>query len=149
MASQAMTSAGSKIYVSATAPTTYDLSGFTALTWTEIGEVTDLGELGREYTKVEHKPLGDRKTVKRKGSYDDGAIDLEMALASSSDAGQTLLKAASISDSSYSYKIVLQNSDAMYFSAQCMSFKISVGSVDDITSATCTLELTENIIEST
>ena len=79
MASKAFTSAGTKLFVSASAPATYNLSGFAALTWTEIGEVSDMGEFGRQYNLVTFNTLGDRRTVKRKGSYNDGTIACQMA----------------------------------------------------------------------
>jgi len=69
--SNAFTSAGTTISVVDSNPATYDQAGFEALTYSLIGEVTDLGEFGREYSAVTHNPLGDRRTVKRKGSYND------------------------------------------------------------------------------
>lgn len=140
------TSAGSKLFVTASAPATYTQAGFTALTFTEVGELTNLGEFGREYALVTHNPVGDRRTIKRKGSFNEGSISLEMAL-DNDDAGQTLLKAAADSDSSYSFKLQTQNGDIYYFSAQTMSFRVSVGTVDQITSATAMLEIDGDIIE--
>ena len=40
--------------------------------------------------------------------------------------------------------VTTQNGDKYYFQAQVMSFKVNVGSVDQITTATVTLELTTN-----
>jgi hypothetical protein len=140
------TSAGSKLFVTASAPATYTQAGFTALTFTEVGELTNLGEFGREYALVTHNPVGDRRTIKRKGSFNEGSISLEMAL-DNDDAGQVLLKAAADSDLSYSFKLQTQNGDIYYFSAQTMSFRVSVGTVDQITSATAMLEIDGDIIE--
>ena len=61
MASLAVTSAGTKLYVSASLPATYNSAGFGALTWTEVGEITDFGEWGKEYTVVNHNPVGTRQ----------------------------------------------------------------------------------------
>jgi hypothetical protein len=58
------------------------------------------------------------------------------------DAGQVLMKAASLADTAYSFEVVTQNGDKYYFQAMVMSFKVGVGSVDSITTASCTLELT-------
>lgn len=135
------TAAGATIGISATAPTAYTKVGWEAATFTPIGEVTDLGEFGREYAKVEHKPLATRGTQKRKGSYDDGAVTLGLGL-DSKDAGQILLKTASGSDADYYYCVTLQNGDKYFFPAQCMGFKTNVGSVDNIVSASVTLEIT-------
>ena len=42
------TSAGTTLKVSASTPATFDATGYNALTMTVVGEVSDLGEFGRE-----------------------------------------------------------------------------------------------------
>ena len=146
MASKAMTSAGTTIGISAALPATYDQATFAALTYTEIGEVSDLGEFGREYNVVKFNPLKDRRTVKRKGSFDDGTVQVQLAKAAT-DAGQILLKSAVNSDASHSVKIVLQDGTTFYFTAQVSSSTVNVGGVDQITSSTFKLEIDNDIIE--
>lgn len=139
----ARTSAGSTIAVSAATPATFNQAGYGALTFTSIGEITDAGEYGREFNLVTHNPLASRGTVKKKGSFNEGSMDLKMAL-DTDDAGQIILKAASLSDADYSFKVTMQNGDIRYFQAQVMNFKENVGSVDNITQAAVKLELTTN-----
>jgi hypothetical protein len=79
--------------------------------------------------------------VKRKGSYNEGTMDLKLAL-DPDDAGQIIAKAASISDDDHSFELTLQDGTIYYFQAQVMSFKVGVGSVDQITGASIKLELT-------
>ena len=146
MASGAFTSAGTTIGVSASLPATNDASGFGALTFDLVGEVTDLGEFGREYSSVTHNPLGDRRTVKRKGSYNDGSISMTVAR-QPSDAGQTTLLTALDDDASYSFAVTLQDGTILYFEAQIMSYTTNVGSVDQITTASISLEITNDIVE--
>lgn len=134
-------SAGSTIKISAGTPATYDAAGYGALTLTTIGEVTDLGEFGREYALVTHNPLGTRGTTKLKGSFNEGSISMQLGL-DTDDAGQILAKTASLSDADYSFEIATQNGDKYYFQAKVMSFKVGVGSVDQVTSATIMLEIT-------
>lgn len=135
------TSAGTTIAIHATAPATWNAAGYDALTMTLIGEVTDLGEFGREYALVTHNPLGNRGTVKKKGSFNEGTITMQLGL-DTDDAGQILAKAASLSDADYYFKVTMQGGDIYYFASQVMSFKVGVGGVDQITAATITLELT-------
>lgn len=137
------TSAGTTIAVSAGTPATFDVAGYGALSFTAIGEVTDLGEFGREYALVTHNPVGNRGTVKKKGSFNEGSMAMTVGL-DTDDAGQILLKAASASDADYSFRVTTQNGDVYYFQAQVMTFKVGVGSVDNITTAAITLELTTN-----
>lgn len=137
-------SAGSTIHINASQPATYDAAGYNALTWTvPIGEVTNLGEFGRMYNLLKHNPLATRATVKKKGSYDEGQIAMQVGL-DTDDAGQILAKAAALSDNDYSFKITTQNGDKYYFQAQVMGFRPNIGSVDSITQAAITLELTSN-----
>jgi len=144
--SDAFTSAGTTIGVTADAATSYDASGFGALVFDLIGEVTDLGEFGREYAAVTHNPLGDRRTVKRKGSYNDGTVAMTVARVPG-DSGQTVLQEALDSDDNYSFNVTLQDGTELYFEAQVMSYTTNVGSVDQITTASVSLEITNDIIE--
>ena len=74
------TTAGTTLSLIATAPATYDAAGFATLSTSmkEVGEIVDIGEWGREYNLVTHNPIGDRRTVKLKGSYNDGQIALQL-----------------------------------------------------------------------
>ena len=146
MTSKAFTSAGTKLFISSAAPASYNQTGFTALTWTEVGEISDMGEFGRQYNLVTFNSLGDRRTVKRKGSYNDGTIACQMARVPS-NAGQAILTDAVDSDDSYSFKIVLQDGTVFYTTAQVMSYTTNVGSVDTITGATVNIEIDNDIIE--
>ena len=146
MTSKAFTSAGTKLHISASTPATYNSTGFAALTWTEIGEVSEMGEFGRQYNLVTFNTLGDRRTVKRKGSYNDGTIACQMARVPD-DAGQTILVTAVNSDASYSIKVTLQDGTVFYTTAQVMSYTTNIGNVDQITSATVNLEIDNDILE--
>ncbi len=137
----AFTTAGTTIKVSASNPATFNAAGYAALAWTLVGEVTDLGEFGREYNLVTHNPIASRGTVKKKGSFNEGQITIQAAL-DTDDAGQIIMKAAVNSDNDYSVQITMQNGDKYYAQAQVMSFKPNAGSVDNITSTTIVLELT-------
>lgn len=135
------TSAGTVLKISAGTPGTFNVAGYEALTWTTVGEVTDLGEFGRAYALVTHNPVGSRGTRKYKGSFNEGAMTLQLGL-DTDDAGQILAKAASLSDADYSISVTTQNGDVYYMQAKVMSWKVGVGSVDSITTATCVLEIT-------
>lgn len=137
------TSAGTVFGVSAAAPATFNAVGYAALTFTNVGEITDLGEFGREFALVTHQPVGSRGTQKFKGSFNDGSMTLTLGL-DSVDAGQILMKAASMSDADYSVSVTTQNGDIYYFQVKVMSWKVGIGSVDSVTTATATLELSSD-----
>lgn len=144
--SDVFTSAGTSIAVSVAAPATYDDTGFAALTYTDIGEATDLGDFGREYTLVTHNALAERRTVKRKGSYNDGSVSLQLGRVPS-NAGQAILIAGVDSDDSHSIEVTLQDGSIQYFTAQIMSYTTNVGSSDQIVGASVTLEIDNDIVE--
>lgn len=141
-----MTSAGSSLEVSATLPATYDQAGFEALTFTNIGEITSVGEYGRTYEKVTHNPLDKRNTVKRKGNYDEGALSMQMAR-DPSDAGQAILITARDDDASYAFKVTLQDGTVNYFTGQVMSYTTNVGSGNQITGSSVSIEIDNDVVE--
>jgi hypothetical protein len=142
------TSAGTTLKVTASAPATFNSSGYNTLFTASpvpatVGEITDLGEFGREFALVTHNPVGTRGTQKFKGSFNEGTMTLSLGL-DTDDAGQIIMKAASLSDADYSFMVTTQNGDRYFFQAKVMSFKVAVGSVDSITTATCALEISTN-----
>ena len=116
------TSAGTTLKVSASTPATFDATGYNALTMTTVGEVSDLGEFGREFNLVTFNPVGSRGVVKKKGSFNQGTMTIQMGL-DTDDTGQILLKSASMSDADHSFLVTTQNGDKYYFQAQVMSFR--------------------------
>lgn len=141
------TAAGSSIAISTTAFTgTIDAAGFGAKTYQPIAEVTTIPAFGKTYKVIEHNPLSTRYTKKLKGSYNNGSVTLDYAL-DTADAGQSLLFTAVDSDSSYAYRVTMQNGTIYYFSAQATSSPIEVGSVDSIVKGTTVLELDSNIVK--
>lgn len=139
------TTAGATIAISAVLPATDDAAGYAALTWALIGEATDLGEFGREYATVTHNPVASRRTIKRKGSFNDGTMALQLAI-DRDDAGQIIVKSAVASDANHAIRITYQDGSKDYFSALVMSFKTSAGSVDQILSGSVNLEINTDII---
>ena len=55
--------AGTTLKISASTPATYDGTGYAALTYTTVGEVTDLGEFGRVYFVDFDQTRARRRTV--------------------------------------------------------------------------------------
>lgn len=140
------TTAGTTVALTASIPATFDATGYGALNdFTVIGEITDIGEYGRVYELVTHNPVATRRTEKKKGSFDDGGLDLQMAL-DSGDAGQQLLNTAVNSDANYSMKVTMQNGDIDYMQVIILSKTTNLGSVNNITAATVRIEVTHDIV---
>lgn len=145
MATLAFSSAGSKIYISAGVPATYNAAGFGALTYTECKEVTDIGLLGPESAVIMHNPVGDNTTYKLKGSRNSGQIALKGA-AAPSDPGQMLLIAGEASYNPYAIKIVLQNGAVRFCQVLVMSYKTAIGTQSQITGFESNLEVSGDVI---
>lgn len=142
---EAMTSAGSTIAISAALPASLTKTAYAALSYTEIGEITDGGSVGRTYNIVNHNPLKTRGTVKLKGSFDDGNVQVQAAYAPG-DAGQVLVQTALDDDDYYSFKETLQDGTIIYYQAQVTSAPVNVGGVDSVTGTTINLAVKSGTI---
>lgn len=148
--SDVVSSVGTIVSVSASAPATYDATGFAALTWSACGELADLPAFGAEAALATHTPLKTGIVAKRRGSLNYGSVTLTMAL-SEVDTGQAILQtkgsAPAGQSASVSVKVALVNGDIQYFTAQVMSFKTNVGNADAITMAEVTLEIDNSVVK--
>ncbi|MCW1431404.1 hypothetical protein [Novosphingobium sp. JCM 18896] len=136
------TAAGTTLALSAAAPATYTEAGYEALTFTTVGEVTDLGEIpSRVYELVTHQPIGERGMRKAKGGYSIGSQTIVYAL-DADDAGQTLVDTATNSDTVYSVKISHPLLGDIYARALVMGGPKSYGDVNTVATRSVTLEYT-------
>lgn len=152
---KAFTSAGSTLRVSASLPATHDAAGFQALSYTEVGELTDIPQFGRTYSEVTHKPVGSRATFKFKGSYDDGSLTLTFAIATAdaaTDGGQNILRTYIDSDNDLSVEVEYNdNPDGTsntfrYFRAKVLSFPETIGGADGIVTGSVQLSINGDIV---
>jgi hypothetical protein len=126
------TVATSSLWVSATLPATNDAAGFVALSWTKIGELTDLGSvLGRAYNTSKHAPIDTAQQIEKKASYTLPKADMMVGW-DDLDAGQVIINTGANSNSFYSFKVVKQSGGIRYFTAQVMEFVENFGTVDNI-----------------
>ena len=137
----AETVAGLKVSISNSTPATFDVTGYGALTWILIGEITDGGSHGRTYAVVNHQPVATRGTRKYKGSFNEGTKTLALAI-DTDDLGQIACSAALLSDNDYSFKIGAQGGDIDYMQAKVVAFPVTTGTVDSMRSGAITLEIT-------
>lgn len=134
------TVASSKLYVSAALPATYDAAGYAALTWSEVGELTNIGSVkGREYNTSTHSPIGTAQIIEKKASYKLGNADMTVGW-DEDDAGQVIIETGANSQSAvYAFKLLKQGGTIRYFTAQVMKFVENMGSIDDVVQGQFTL----------
>jgi hypothetical protein len=133
---------GTCLFVAVGAPATYDKVGFDALTWIEVGEVTDFGEVGGERSVSTHIPVKTGEVNKRGGSIDYGqqAVTFGKDL---TDVGQIALEAAVDDNTTHSVKVL--DSDGVNYEAYTAivtSFKTSRGDASTIIGGSSNFDLT-------
>lgn len=117
------TTAGTTIAIGPS-PATLDQAGYEAVTTELIGEVTDIGELGKLFNTATHTPLAGRAVVEKKTSYTRQNPTLALAI-DDADAGQIAAEAALEADDCYTIEITRQTGAKIYFTAQVSSFTVS------------------------
>lgn len=124
--------------------------------WLEIGEVVNLGSIGRTYKKIEAPAIGQRGIRKFKGTYDDGTLTVKLNR-DSADTGQAAAITARDNDNDYNMRIVLNdaqvngltNNTTIVFKAKIMSYTLDAGGVDDVVGSTLVVEVKANSITET
>jgi len=144
--SLALTSAGTKLFVSNAQPASYTTGGFNALTWTEVGELSNIGDLGGTTTIVSHIPINTAVQVRRAGSIDPGTLNLQGARCT--DAGQAILKTAFTNRNSISFRIVYPTALGVteHFTGIVTSNVTNVGNADQILGYTAGVSIDNEII---
>lgn len=136
------TASGTVLSISAAAPATYTEAGYEALTFTDIGEVSDLGDIpSRVYEAVRWRNIANRGDSVAKGGYSLGTQTISVGI-DPEDAGQALLDTAIESDTTYSVKISNPNLGDIYARALIMGGTRNYGDGNSIATRQVTLEYT-------
>jgi len=97
---------GTTLDVSAALPASFNAAGYNALTFVTVGNIIDMGEIGKAYNAIAHQVVGKRYPEKLKGNYDIGNLTITLGKVIA-DAGQVIIAAGLAADTSYSFKITL------------------------------------------
>jgi len=131
----AYTAAGSAIYISSTLPATVDEAGFNALTWVKIGEVSEIPEMGGDYSRITWTPIDSRIVETVKGSKSFGEMTLPYAYSpAGDDAGQVIIATAVGQDQKYAFRVDIQDPalSTFCFTAQVFKNAMTPGSTESI-----------------
>lgn len=140
-------SVGTVLSVSAALPATYNDAGFSALTWTDVGEVTALGEFGGEAQISSHTPMATGTINKLKGSLDFGRMSIALGK-DISDAGQIILDAGFDGINEYlshSFRVV-DSQETLYFTAVIGSFQMVYNDANSVMGAVCDVDLDDELL---
>jgi len=123
---------GTTIGISATLPATYDAAGYAALTFTNIGEVLDIGgELGKVFNEITHQTLQRAYPVKIKGACNIPNMTMNIGKIVT-DGGQVLLQAALNSSASYAFVITFPSGNTGSITGKVMKAAQGAIAVDGV-----------------
>tara|TARA_R110000796_G_scaffold42012_5_gene104147 strand:+ start:2275 stop:2718 length:444 start_codon:yes stop_codon:yes gene_type:complete len=133
------------IGASATLPATFDGSGYGALTFTAVGQVTDWTPAGQVYAVVTSNPIAQRSTDKYKGTFNNGADSITVNR-DDDDAGQVEILTALSADADYAFSVTYRDATVDYFTGKVVSFDTVAGGADSIVQRTISLERTRSTV---
>ena len=144
-----MTSTGTHIYLSADVPFTYDLAGYDALSYTEVGEVTSIPEFGANAQVVTHDPLATGVTEKHKGFINYGSMSIEAAY-DDSDGGQGAAEIGVVGANknlTHSFKLVYQDGSIRFWTGKLFSYTENPSAANSMVGTTIQLEINSVILK--
>jgi hypothetical protein len=131
---------GGFLSVSAATPATFNAAGYADLSWTEVGEVSEIPEFGAAHDVNTITPLKSGIVNKFHGALNYGSITVPLGY-DPADAGQIILLAALASKDEISFRETRSDGTVRYLMGKVFSFQRgqSVGSVN---MASCNIEFT-------
>lgn len=152
------TAAGCRFYIG-TKTSADTLEDYQADTFTEVGEIEDLGEFGDTFSSVTFTSLKDGRVRKYKGTADAGDLTLVVGL-DNGDAGQAKVAVAhkDRSKGDYNIKITLNDGDpsavptpiaptTFYMRGKVMNNTVAPGSADNVVRRNITIGINSDILE--
>ena len=136
---------GGFLSVSAATPATFDADGYAALSWTEVGEASEIPEFGAAYSAVTFTSLKTGIEDKFHGALNYGSITIPLGY-DSADAGQIILLAALASKDEISFRETRSDGTVRYIMGKVMSF-LRGQSVGSVNMASCNIEFTRADVE--
>lgn len=137
------TASGARLFIGGTtaivgANAAARITAYEALTWVEVGEVEDLGEMGDESERVTFTGLKDGRVRKLKGPRDAGEQTIVVA-DDMTDAGQIALEAAEASPLDYNFKVQLNDAITIggddsqhFFRGKVFSKRRNIGNASNV-----------------
>lgn len=143
-------SVGSTLSLVEGAPATFDGTGYAALTYAAIGEITEIPTFGGSAQVVTHIPLATGVVDKTVGPIDYGEITVPMA-SQWDDAGQAAVKAGfdgADARKVHSFKLVT-GEGTLYFTGKITGMQYTPGDANSTFTNSVTVALTSKPIEVT
>lgn len=95
-------------------PSTLNETGWETGTYTDVGNIQDIGEMGDTHNQIEYSTLADSRQKRLPGLRDGGSVPLTV-IYDSSDGGQTILRAANGTTDVHLFKVKDADGETYYF----------------------------------
>ena len=143
LAKEAMTGGGSELWVSAALPATWDKAGFEALTYTQVGNLVGLDQIGKTYNSTNYEPMSNPEIETLPTNFTMGtpAVTYAYPREATYDDGQAVMDAAVDSQDYHAFKIKMANGTIQYFKSRVLSNTLMIGGVSDIAMVTANLAI--------
>lgn len=138
-----------------TAPSTFDATGYAALTFVDLGCISNIGEFGDEATLVTFDCINEGRTKKLKGQRNAGQMTMTIAL-DDTTTGYDNIQTASSDNSTgdFHFKVTFpnkQNSSGngaiRYFSGKVMSAREALGGANDVATINMVVEINTAVVK--
>lgn len=139
------TSAGTKFWICAALPATYDANGFSALSYTQIRGVRQIGDIVQQYTTVLRDVIGEDVAYNQRLGLGPASVNVEVVRID--DAGQSILMASFASIQPCSYRLTRRSGASIHFTARMSDWSSGGFSRSSIADNKCTLQIDSNVIE--
>lgn len=127
-----VTLAQTTVSISAGVPATYDSTGFGALTFTDIGSLTQVPPGGgATFADITVKLVSSGVVEHYKGTKDQTAKDMEVVI-DRSDAGQIIVATAFASFDYFAFKVLYNNGDIDYYQGRVVGYTPTGGDPDQV-----------------
>lgn len=148
------TNRGAKVYVGPANNAAKTSGEYAALTWTLVGEVTDIPQFGDNANLVTSEPLAEGRVRKQKGTRNAGSMTLQYDL-DPADTGQADLDAAAQADDFHAFRIELDDAGdgspnsptTFYFHAFVMGAPVTIGTANNFVRKQATLEIDSDVLQ--
>lgn len=148
------TTARSKLFVGTSlVHPAVDQDDYETDSYTEVGEIEDLSEMGPEGAELTFRAIPDLWMRRRKGGLDAGAVELVCAR-DPEDPGQNILRAAVIDPLAFNFRVQFNDhfeeggiDSRFYFRAVVLTGRMNMGQADNITRQTFRLGIDGALLE--
>jgi hypothetical protein len=139
---------GTTIGISSSLPTTFDAdsgTGYASITFTDIGEVIDIGEISKTYKAINHQSASRLHPQKIKDTFDISNVPLTLGRVSA-NTGQIEIQSALMSYASVSFEVVLPSGDIGNFTGKVMKAGLATISYGSISTTLVDISIDANTL---